>query len=53
MSRFLAAFILSTIAAYLYLRHQTNQTNMAAARISRSVIKKVYAVETPEVSFTG
>lgn len=56
-SRYQVLFLTATllgIAAYLYPIYfdntSTSDTSMAAARLSRSVIKKVYAVETSEVS---
>jgi hypothetical protein len=53
MSRYLFGLLTAACAvticslAYVY---QLKLSKMAAARISRSVIKKVYAVETSEVS---
>jgi hypothetical protein len=50
---FLLTATLLGLAAYLYPIHHQSKTqidcNMAAARISRSVVKRVYAAETSEV----
>jgi hypothetical protein len=51
MSRYLFGLLTAVTICLLAYIFQLKSNEMAAARISRSVIKKVYAVETSEVSW--
>lgn len=52
MSRYLLGFLTAATCLLAYF-YQLHSSEMATAQISRSVIKKVYAVETSEVRFSS